>query len=147
MCVVHGVVVLVWFVLVGFVLVVFVLAVAVVVNAVVVLAVGSGRRGCDPGHIDAVLPRCLCAFGIARCTLAPSARHATQEVHMPKPTRRRRKPEARRNGDHHLNGRDQLAPIEAPELTILAALDHILDLATLPLGAAHPELASGGSRQ
>jgi len=38
--------------------------------------------------------------------------------------------------------RDSLAPIEAPELTILSALDHVLDLAGFSLVAAHPELAS-----
>jgi hypothetical protein len=62
---------------------------------------------------------------------------------MPKSTRTRRsaKPPAPRDrGD--LVDNNALAPIDAPELTILAALHHVLDLATLTLGATHPELAS-----
>jgi hypothetical protein len=37
--------------------------------------------------------------------------------------------------------RDNLSPIDAPELTILAALDHILELANFALVAANLELA------
>lgn len=38
--------------------------------------------------------------------------------------------------------RDHLSPIDAPELTILAALEHIIELAGFSLVAANPELAS-----
>jgi hypothetical protein len=40
----------------------------------------------------------------------------------------------------------RLAPIDAPELTILSALDHVLELAGFSIVAAHPELASEPSR-